>query len=253
MRHFAVFILLWLYFGSLRGQQAFPQSNYQGIFNSYLLQSGEFYGVFDSTDSYFAVHFDTITQSRFDSTSFLGFGKIWHRGQITSFKAYLTMDTIRQMLYNGVRINETDSTDTMDLNHWAFSKDFMKVAGTQLWHCEGEVQMAENTESEFSGIFTGTFSIHFLYRPKTAYIKPLPAVDGFGLEPGWYFMGFWRGIHHPEFGNVPFAFANTTFQTAEENSTLLPDLRFQKDGSSCFSNIAIYREGCMKPPVNWYQ
>ena len=37
------------------------------VLKTYMLQTSEFNGVFDSTDSYFAVHFDSINQSIFDT------------------------------------------------------------------------------------------------------------------------------------------------------------------------------------------
>lgn len=238
-----IFSLILAGIAPLRAQMQAAQ--YRDIFKSYLLQQDEHYGLFDSTDSYFIVHFDSVVQSPFDSFAFLAGGKIWHRSQITSFKAYIDADTATEILmplsFDG------------DINlHWAMNQQEMLVPGTKLMQCSGEINMIENDSSEYSGVFSGIFTSHFYFRPKTQYVKALPAIPQPDLEPGFYTTGFWSSEKKPHLGTIPFAFSNSEpFPT--ELGEALADLRFTADGNITFSNFVQFETGTVKLPLNWYK
>ncbi|MCC7297113.1 MAG: hypothetical protein IT244_02165 [Bacteroidia bacterium] len=227
-------------------QAQIPKSVYPNIFRSYFLQNEQIFGVFDSTDSYFVTHFDSVVQSPFDPSAFLSGGKIWHKGQTTSFKGYISIDTVIEIKTD---TNTEQTTDTF----WALKTPEMKIAGTSIWNCSGEIRIIENDSAKYAGTFNGTFGMYFYYRSKNQYVKPLSAELGFGNDPGMNILGFWRSPNHQNFGHIPFCMSNCLPQTRDDNTTALPDLRFQSDGSSSFSNIAIFPEGVAKPPVNWFQ
>jgi hypothetical protein len=247
-----VFIAVLMGIGPLTAQTTFPSTLYEDVLKTYMLQNQEFHGVFDSTDSYFVVHFDSVNQSVFDPTALLAAGKTWHRGQTVPFKAYFSLDTFEKMEAAQVVISESDPTDTISQPHWAFGTETMKISGTELWHCAGELRMAEDTAQEYSGIFTAMVEIYFYYRPKNGYIKPLPSAMGFGIEPSFGVMGEWQAFKHTELGNISFCLANTPFIFGATHNTL-PDFRIQADGTASFSNSAYFEFSCSKPPPKWYQ
>jgi hypothetical protein len=229
-----------------QAQLTFPKTLFSPIFDSYQKAQTEFFGIFDSIESVFVVHTEPALQSPFDSNCLLSSGKAWHRGQLTTFTTYLTIDTVVQ-----VAVSEDSSMREND--HWALQLPELKAPGSALWKCEGEFSMNEDISQKFSGKFTGIFTIYFLYNSKTHQIKALEQEQGFGLEPGMLFSGFWKPYNKINNGSVSFFFANTRAKAMENGTQKLPDLRIQQDGTSSFSNIVIFPQGVLTPPANWYQ
>lgn len=228
--------------------QELPKTLLSKVFRTALVQPSELYGVFDSTDSYFVSHFDSVVQSPFDLNCLLAGGKIWHKGMLTHFKGYITVDTtIAIQLPTDTA--ESAETDTF----WALVSPEMKIPGTTLWKCEGEIVLSEQDTTAFVGNFQGTFTLYFYYREKSGLVKALPADKGYGLEPGMYMNGFWRSKVTQDFVSVPFAIASNLIKARDDNQSELPDLRFREDGSMSFSNIAIFPENCLKPQPGWFQ
>jgi hypothetical protein len=228
--------------------QELPKNILGKVFRTAFVQPSELYGVFDSTESYFVSHFDSVVQSPFDLNCLLAGGKIWHRGIQTHFKGYITVDTTVaiQLPTDSLEASETDT-------FWALVSPEMKIPGTTLCKCEGEIILSENDTTQYIGNFQGTFTLYFYYREKSGFVKALPADKGYGLEPGMYMNGFWRSKVTKDFISIPFAIASNPIKAREDNQSELPDLRFREDGSMSFSNIAIFPEHCLKPQPGWFQ
>lgn len=243
-----VFVSLLLCFLCVLRAQEFPTSQFGKVFRNTLVQPSELFGVFDNTESYFVSHFDSVVQSPFDPNYLLAGGKIWHKGILTHFKSYITVDTtVRIQLDTNRSMGEEIDT------FWALQTTEMKIPGTTLWKCEGEIMISEFDTSQFIGNFRGTFTIYFYYREKSGLVKALPADKGYGLEPGMYMNGFWRSKTNDDFKSIPFAIASSSVKNREDNQSELPDLRFMEDGTMSFSNIAIFPENCLKPQSGWFQ
>lgn len=223
---------------------------YPEIFRMYALQNQEFYGVFDSTDSYFSCHFDSFTVSPFDHTAIIAGGKIWHRGQLTHFKAYFSVDDITRLI--DYTASTDSSTEDIPESHWAFAHEMMKVPGTTLWQCAGEVLMVEDTTEKYAGIFSGVYELVFAYRSKTKYIKPLPLAPDLASTPGFYTGGFWRSADENPVGTISFCFSSSRPNCDDDGNCELPDLRMDI-GPSGFSNIATFGSTSLKPQALWYQ
>lgn len=252
-RRYLIWFIFLLATGHSSGQHSVSADSKFKILKQYLTGTPEIYGVFDNTDSYFVTHFDSVFASVFDSDAYLAKGKIWHRNQLTEFKAYISVDTTEKIQKMGPVISDDDFEDTLEWDHWGFQSPLMKDTTISLYRMTGEIQLEENSVEEFSGTFSGTFTLYFYFKAKPLILKKLETPEGSYLEPGFYSSGFWRGNHHRELGAIPFSFSNSRFYKNDDNEQELQDLRFQMDGSSNFSNIAIFPVGCMKPPAKWYQ
>ncbi|MBS3914549.1 MAG: hypothetical protein KG003_08620 [Bacteroidetes bacterium] len=246
MKKLALFICIFcLKFFSALGQVGISKNQYTQIFNVYQLKQAEFRGLFDTSGSIFYMHADTAIQSPFDSNCLLSKGKTWHLGQVVSFTNYLTIDTVYQVL--------PTEDSAMTENHWALALPEVQKKGFGLWKCEGEFTINENPDEKYSGKFLGTFTIYFLFHQNQNKILPLNSEKSFGKEPAYLFSGFWKPYLLEKNISIAFFIANTLPKVLEDRSVQLPDLRFQSDGSSSFSNIVTFPPEMVLPPLNWYQ
>lgn len=218
------------------------------VFNQYQLSLKQFYGVFDSTDSWFVLYTDTAFQSPFDSACIRSHGKTWHRNQVVDCNSYFTVSLTEKIsIYQ-------DGKDSADIDSvWAAQMMVLEKKHLELWKISGEFFTVENAANQYSGIFSGTFCIYFLWNTQKETVLPAPAKSVPDEEPLACWTGYWRSFHSKDIPPVPFCWSSATPETNEDGNWLLPDLRIQADGSQSFSNKAIFDKGCMTPSPAWYQ
>lgn len=225
----------------------FPKNKYADIFNTVFLKTPVLYGIFDSTDSWFAMYQDTAAQSPFDSACLRANGKSWHRAQMIECRSYFTVGDVTPFAI------ELDSEDLDKKPKWFDLQKQLKEKNMEVWKCEGEFFTNEDQTAEYCGRYMGTFQIYFVYDHKTGSVKSCDA----DLLPEDEFVavwqGFWRPVKHRELPSIAFFWANCEPKASDEGGWKLADLRMQPDGSQSNTNIAILEKGCMVPPPNWWK
>lgn len=206
-----------------------------------------YWGIFDSTDSYFLVRLCDWRQSPFDSSAFYSYGKTMHKSQIVNNTAYLDINSIDVVHYE---ITQDSLEEDIRLNSlW----DSIEKTGGYLVQMNAEYFINEDPQANYSGTFSGLLSYHFMFFPKNNKIQHVPSAWLPYEMPSVIFQGFWRLNKSNSTASIPYYWGNKAPVKKRNGQMELPDLRFMSDGSSSITNTAIFQEDVLYPDLNWYK